>query len=258
MNEHRHKVRDVSVRVRRDGKGPPLVYLHGPAGLPEWTPFFVQLAQAHEVMVPEHPGFGTSDNPAWIRNVGDVAMYYLDFLDGLNAPRVHLVGHALGGWIAAEVAVRNAARLASLTLIAPAGLRQKGLPAGDNFIWSPEETVRNLFYDQSFAEKMLAHVPSEEEADLALTNRFMAAKLGWEPRWFNPALERWLHRIPVPTLVLWGADDKFLPSQYVERWRARVPDVTVEILPQCGHLPQVERADATATRIVRFLKGNAS
>jgi len=258
MNEHRHKVRDVSLRVRRDGKGPPLVYLHGPAGLPEWTPFFVQLAQAHEVMVPEHPGFGTSDNPAWIRNVGDVAMYYLDFLDGLNVPRVHLVGHALGGWIAAEVAVRNAARLASLTLIAPAGLRQKGLPAGDNFIWSPEETVRNLFYDQSFAEKMLAHVPSEEEADLALTNRFMAAKLGWEPRWFNPALERWLHRIPVPTLVLWGADDKFLPSQYVEGWRARVPDVTVEILPQCGHLPQVERADATAASIVRFLKGKAS
>jgi len=212
----------------------------------------------HEVVVPEHPGFGTSDNPPWIRNVGDVAMYYLDFLDGLNVPRVHLVGHALGGWIAAEVAVRNAARLASLTLIAPAGLRQKGLPAGDNFIWSPEETVRNLFYDQSFAEKMLAHVPSEEEADLALTNRFMAAKLGWEPRWFNPALERWLHRIPVPTLVLWGADDKFLPSQYVEGWRARVPDVTVEILPQCGHLPQVERADATAASIVRFLKGKAS
>jgi len=258
MNEHRHKVRDISVRMRRDGKGPPLIYLHGAAGLPEWMPFFAKLAQTYEVVMPEHPGFGTSDNPPWIRNVADMAMYYLDFLDGLNAQRVHLVGHSLGGWIAAELAVRNAARLASLTLIAPAGVRQKGVPCGDNFIWSPEETARNLFHDQSFAEKMLAHVPSEEQADLALTNRFMAAKLGWEPRWLNPALERWLHRVPVPTLVLWGADDKFLPSQYAERWRAHVPDVTVEILPQCGHLPQVEKADATAARIVRFLKGNAS
>ena len=258
MNEYRHKVRDIGVRMRRDGKGPPLVYLHGPHGLPSWSPFFAQLAQTHEVVVPEHPGFGTSDNPAWIRNVGDMAMYYLDFLDGLDAQRVHVVGHALGGWIAAELAVRNAARLKSLTLIAPAGVRQKGLPAGDNFIWSPEEVIRNAVYDPSLAEEMLAYVPSDEEADLALTNRFMAAKLGWEPRWFNPALERWLHRIPVPTLVLWGADDKYFPSQYAERWREKVPDITVEILPQCGHLPQLEKPDVTAARIVRFLKGHAS
>src|SRR5262249_26882629 len=142
-----------------------------------------------------------------------------------------------------ELAVRNTARLASLTLIAPAGVRQKGLPPGDNFIWSPEETARNLYHDQAFAEKILAHVPSEEEADLALTNRFMAAKLGGEPRGPTPALERWLHRIQVPTLILWGAEDKLLPSQYAERWRAYVPDVTVEIFPACGHLPHVEKAD---------------
>jgi pimeloyl-ACP methyl ester carboxylesterase len=258
MQEHRHKVRDISVRLLRDGQGPPLIYLHGPAGLPGWIPFFAQLAKAHEVVVPEHPGFGKSDNPVWIRNVGDVAMYYLDFLDGLDARRVHLVGHSLGGWIAAEMAVRNATRLASLTLIAPAGVRRKGVPAGDNFIWSPEETARNLFHDQSFAETMLAHVPSEEEADLALTNRFMAAKLGWEPRWFNPALERWLHRVSVPTLILWGTDDKFLPCQYAEAWRERIPGATVEMIRACGHLPHIEKAHVTAARILRFVRGNAS
>ena len=76
-----------------------------------------------------------------------------------------------------------------------------------------QETARNLFYDQSFAEKMLAQAPTQEEAERQLANRFMAAKLGWEPRWFNPGLERWLHRIKLPTLVLWGADDKLLPSR---------------------------------------------
>jgi pimeloyl-ACP methyl ester carboxylesterase len=253
--EYRHKVRDISVRMWRDGQGRALLFLHGAAGIPGWLPFFAQLAARHEVIVPEHPGFGNSDNPAWIRNVGDVAMYYLDFLDELNAQRVHLVGHSLGGWIAAELAVRNSARLATLTLVAPAGIRVKGVPIGDNFIWSPEETARNLFHDQSFAEKMLAQVPSEEEADRQLTNRFMAAKLGWEPRWFNPSLERWLHRIKVPTLVLWGADDKFLPSRYAELWGERVPGAKVELVPQCGHLPHIEKADMTAEKILGFLGG---
>ena len=253
--EHRHKVRDLTVRLLQDGQGAPLIYLHGAAGLPGWIPFFAKLAEHYDVVVPEHPGFGNSDNPTWIRNVGDVAMYYLDFLDGLGAQRVHLVGHSLGGWIAAELAVRNATRLASLTLIAPAGIRVKGVPCGDNFIWSPEEAARNLFHDQSFADKMLAQIPSEEEADRALTNRFMAAKLGWEPRWFNPTLERWLHRIAVPTLVLWGADDKFLPSRYAELWRERVPGATVQIIGACGHLPHVEKADASAAAILRFLGG---
>ena len=104
------------------------------------------------MLVLEHPGFGKSDGPDTIRNVADVAMYYLDVLDGLNAGKVHLIGHSLGGWIAAEVAVRNCQHLASLTLLAPAGIRVKGVPCGDNFIWSPAETARNLFYDQSYAE----------------------------------------------------------------------------------------------------------
>lgn len=253
--EHRHQVRDISIRLWRDGKGAPLVYLHGAAGVPGWLPFFARLAASYEVVVPEHPGFGNSDNPSWIRNVGDVAMYYLDFLHELDAQRVHLVGHSLGGWIAAELAVRNAARLATLTLIAPAGIRVKGVPIGDNFIWSPEEAARNLFHDQAFAEKMLAQPLSEEEADRQLTNRFMAAKLGWEPRWFNPSLERWLHRIKLPTLVLWGADDKFLPSRYAEAWGERVAGSEVDLIPQCGHLPHIEKADATAARILSFLAG---
>lgn len=258
VQEQKHQVRDVGVRLLRDGAGAPLIYLHGAAGLPVWLPFFTRLAEKFQVVVPEHPGFGDSDNPAWIRNIGDMAMYYLDFLDGLNAQRVHLVGHSLGGWIAAELAVRNTNRLASLTLIAPAGVRVKGVPSGDNFIWSPEEAARNLFHDQSFAEKMLAQVPSEQDADRALTNRYMAAKLGWEPRWFNPSLERWLHRIDVPTLVIWGQEDKFLPSQYAARWRERVPNAAVEMIPACGHLPHVEKADATAAAVLRFLKGKRS
>jgi pimeloyl-ACP methyl ester carboxylesterase len=182
-----------------------------------------------------------------------MAMYYLDFLDALDGPPVHLVGHSLGGWIAAELAVRNAARLRSLTLICPAGLRVKGLTCGDNFIWSREEYARNLFHDQALAEEALAHVPTDEEADIDLTNRYMAVKLGWEPRWFSPALETWLHRIRIPTLMVWGRDDKLFPSAYAKAWAAQIPDIEVEIIPECGHRPQLEKADVAAQRVLAFL-----
>jgi pimeloyl-ACP methyl ester carboxylesterase len=254
-SETRHKVRDVSVRMMRRGSGPPLVFLHGANGLPVWLPMFDLLAKEFEVIVPEHPGFGTSDNPPWMRNIGDLAMYYLDFLDGLGPYRVHLVGLSLGGWTAAEVAVRNCSRLASLSLLAPAGIRVKGVPSGDNFIWDAEEGVRNLYHDQSIATRRLAVPMTDEQADLALTNRFAAAKFGWEPRWFNPSLERWLHRISVPTLVLWGESDKLFPSAYAKRWGERIPASRVEIIPECGHGIAIEKPERAAKEIMRLIAG---
>ena len=255
VSESMHRTRDIQVRSFRQGSGSTVLFLHGAAGFNGWVPFFDRLAAKHDVLVLEHPGFGKSDNPDWIRNVADVAMYYLDVLDGLNAGKVHLVGHSLGGWIAAEVAVRNCHHLASLTLLAPAGIRVKGVPSGDNFIWSPAEAARNLFHDQAFAERLLAQTFGEEEIELLMRNRYMAAKLGWEPRWFNPALERWLHRIAVPSLVLWGEDDKLLPSRYAALWGERVPGVTVKLIPQCGHLPHIEKAAVAADAVLAFLDG---
>lgn len=253
VRETRHKIRDIGVRLFRSGSGSLVMYLHGAGGYPGWIPFFESLAARHDLIVPEHPGFGSSDEAAWIRNVPDVAMYYLDLLDEMGLEGVHLVGFSLGGWIAAELAVRNATRLKTLSLIAPAGIRVKGVPVGDNFIWGPEEAVRKLVYDAALAEMMLKQTPSEEEAERQLHNRFMAAKLGWQPRWFNPDLERWLHRIKLPTLVLWGANDNLLPARYAELWRERVPGARVEIAQECGHLLPVEKGDWAARQILDFI-----
>jgi pimeloyl-ACP methyl ester carboxylesterase len=256
--EQRLQIRDIGVRLFRGGSGEPVLYLHGAGGLAGWIPFFDRLAAGHDLLVPEHPGFGNSDMPSWIRNVPDMAMYYLDVLDQLGLDGVHLVGFSLGGWIAAELAVRNCARLKTLSLIAPAGVRIKGVPTGDNFIWGPEEGARNVFHDQRFAEAMVAQMQaaSPEDTERALANRYMAARLGWQPRWFNPDLERWLHRVQVPTLVLWGAEDKLLPSRYAEVWKQRVPGVTVEVIQGCGHVVPVEKADWAADQITTFIGGS--
>jgi pimeloyl-ACP methyl ester carboxylesterase len=246
--------RGVSVRVRRSGAGPPMLFLHGAGGWPAWLPFFERLSRHYTLLVPEHPGFGGSDDPQWLRSVTDLAMYYLDFLEGTFSLPVHVVGHSLGGWTAAEAAVRNAGRFASLTLLAPAGVRVKGVPPGDNFIWSAEEGAHNRFFDQSFAEALLkAPPPGEEQLDIELQNKLAAVKFGWEPRWLNPDLEKWLHRIAVPTHVVWGRDDKILPSAYAKLWGERVPGAQISTIEACGHSPHVEQAELVADKVIAFV-----
>src|SRR5258708_32117900 len=106
VRETSHTVRNVRVRLFTAGHGAPLLFLHGAGGIEEWLPFFDLLAARHTVMGPEHPGFGASDNPACIRNVRDVAMYYLDFLYGLAASsgreKIHLLGQPPGRWVCAD------------------------------------------------------------------------------------------------------------------------------------------------------------
>ena len=182
-------------------------------------------------------------------------MYHLDVLDSAFDSPVHVIGHSLGGWTAAEAAVRNARRIASLTLLAPAGIRVKGVPPGDNFIWSPEEAIRNRYYDQKFADALLqAPPPDEAQLDIDLQNRVAAVKFGWEPRWFNPALEKWLHRIEVPTHVVWGAQDKILPSAYAALWEKRVDGAQITVVEACGHSPHIEQCELVTGKVISFLE----
>jgi pimeloyl-ACP methyl ester carboxylesterase len=250
-------VRDVSIRVHRAGHGPPVLFLHGAGGVPQWLPFFDALAERFELWVPEHPGFGGSDDPPWIHSMSDLALFYLDFLEDTGLDRVHLIGNSLGGWLAAEILIRDRARFRSLVQLAPAGIRVKGVPCGDNFIWGPEEAVRNLYHDQTYADRILALTPSEAQFDAMLRNRFTVAKLGWQPRWFNPDLEKWLHRLKLPALVVWGDDDKIMPPANAALWQQRLPQAEVMIIPNCGHLPHVEQAALVARRVCAFFAGVA-
>jgi len=249
------KVRDVTIKLHRAGRGPTVLFLHGAGGVPAWLPFFDALAERYELLVPEHPGFGGSDDPPWITSTSDLAMFYLDFVEAAGLEGVHLIGNSLGGWLAAEILVRDRARFRSLVQLAPAGIRVKGVPCGDNFIWGPEEAVRNLYHDQGFADRILALTPSEAQLDIMLRNRFTVAKLGWQPRWFSPDLEKWLHRIKLPTLVVWGDDDKIMPPANAALWQQRLPDARLVMVERCGHLPHVEHAATVARHVAEFIEG---
>lgn len=260
--ESRLEAAGTTVRVLTGGAGPPLVYLHGAAGLPPgaaaWLPAFARLAERHTVIVPEHPGYGATEDPPWLDGVGDLAYFYLSLLDRLGHDRVHLVGMSLGGWIAAEIAVRSTRRLASLTLCGAAGIHVKGVPKGDIFMWSPEELALNSFHDPALAEKMLALPTTPEAERVKLRNWRTAALLAWNPRLYNPHLHKWLHRIDVPTHIVWAANDKILPLAYAEAWRALVPGATVSVMAETGHLMHAERPEAWARLVADFAARPAS
>ena len=247
MAEHKSEFIEVAgckVEVLRGGAGPTLLFLHGAGGASEWAPYMDRLAETFDVIVPSHPGYGRSDTPGWLDRLSDLAYFYLDFIEQLDLDRIHLVGNSLGGWVAVEMAVRSCQRLDSLTLVSPAGIHVKGVPKGDIFLWDAETRVRNTFFDAALADARLAIEPSEEDADIALKNDFTTAKLAWQPRFYNPDLRKWLHRVRVPCAILWGADDKIFPEAYAHAYQELIPGATLTVIPQCGHLPHQEKTDA--------------
>src|SRR5215216_14770 len=258
MGDHTNSkiaVRGCNIRLMRGGSGPPLLFLHGASGAGAWLSCMESLAGRFDVMVPEHPSFGESDTPDWLDNIHDLAYFYLDFLDDLDLDRVHLVGVSLGGWLAAEVAIRDTRRLASLTLVGAAGLHVKGVEQIDPFLRSDEQRIRDFFHDQTCADAMIERLLRPELEDIAMKNRIATAKLSWQPRSYDPHLHKWLHRIDVPTLLLWGDNDRLFPKDYAAAYQQFIPDAKAVIIPACGHLPHVEKASVFVSELQNFIDG---
>jgi pimeloyl-ACP methyl ester carboxylesterase len=253
---HTLRIDDCDLSYLRGGAGPPLLFLHGAGGVARWTPWMETLAGSYDVIVPDHPGWGRSSTPEWFDNVHDLAYFYLDLIDALGLERVHLAGQSIGGWIAAEMAVRSTSRLATLTLIAAAGLRVAGAETFDIFLASPEANVRASFYDQTLADAQLAATAvTGEDVDIFLRNRFAAARVAWQPRLYDPHLAKWLHRIDVPTLVVWGANDAILPIALQAEYVRLIPGAAAATIDRCGHIPLAERPAAVIERFTAFTDG---
>lgn len=246
------EVNGCRTHLRRGGAGAPLLFLHGASGAPVVLPFMEKLAERFDVLVPEHPGYGLSDEPAWLENIHDMAYFYLDFLQKLHLEKAVVIGASMGGWIAMEMAVRDTSRIQSLVLVGPAGVRAPGVEPADTFLLPPEEVVRRLYFDQKLAAARLAEPMTPEAIDISLKNRHTTARLAWEPRFHDPFLPKWLHRIDVPVKIIWGEQDRILPSASVDFYRKLFPKAEFDIFKDCGHLPHAEKADQFCDAVVRF------
>jgi pimeloyl-ACP methyl ester carboxylesterase len=247
-------VRGTRIRMLRGGNGPPLVFFHGASGHTGWLPFLGALSRDFDVLVPEHPGFGLSDDPPWLDRPGDLAYFYLDLMQALGLERVHLIGTSLGGWIAAELAIRNTARLASLTLVAAVGIAADGRPIDDVFRMTAEENARRFYFDP---ERMQARLEALAQADarILVRNRSTVVRLAY-PDFRNPDLAKWLHRIDVPTLLVWGENDGLVPPTFGEAYRALLPHAKLVVMPRAGHAPFEEQQEEFLAAFAGFLQEN--
>jgi pimeloyl-ACP methyl ester carboxylesterase len=237
------------------GEGTPFVYLHSALGESfQWLPFYQTWAKRFRVLVPTHPGFGKSGFDG-IDTIEDMAFHYLEMLDALGLPEVILGGVSLGGWIAAEFAVRWPERVKRLWIADAPGMWVEEQPLPDLFrILTDRDRVRELlFHDpQSYMARLVIREEPDEESMLAAYQAMtVLARLVWE-RPYDPKLPARLHRIQCPTLLVWGAHDKLIPPAYGEAYRKYLPQADMKLIADCGHLPMFEREAEFVETIAKF------
>jgi pimeloyl-ACP methyl ester carboxylesterase len=249
-------VHGCRIQLFEGGTGRPLLYLHG-AGTFWWMPVHDLLAAHRRVLLPVHPGFGASEGLDAIETIEDLVFHTLDVLDALRLERVDIVGLSLGGWLGAEVALRHPARVGRLVLVDAAGVRLPGVPMGNAFMLPPPKVRELMFHDPTLpvARAILPDAPPPERLETVLRGREASARLLWNPAQLYRKLTSRLWRISVPTLVVWGREDRLIPLAYGEAYARGIPGARLEILDRCGHLPPFEQPERFAQIALAFLHG---
>jgi pimeloyl-ACP methyl ester carboxylesterase len=203
-------VSGVALEEEHRGSGPPLVFLHGEDGLLFSADLLGALGEQFEVRAPELPGWGGLDRPAHLHTVEDLSYVVLDYLEATVRTPVTLVGASFGAWVAASAAVKNTALISALVLVAPVGIKVGDRETRDfvDLYAIPRHEALAATYGAGPRPDLAALGP-EDFVYLAQAQEAMV-RYGFLPYRHDPALIHRLHRIGVPTLVLWGNDDQFV------------------------------------------------
>lgn len=243
------------VHLLRGGDGEPVLFLHAAGGAGVWQPFYDLLAEAKlEVIAPDHPGFGKSDEFPEQDRIDDLVFHYLDVLDALGLDQPHVVGASFGGWIAAELAVYAPQRIGSLTLLSAAGLRLPEHPITDLFLMPPAKLPAALFHNAPPAPAVPDGPPDIDAIIAAYREATSLARFSWMPFFNDPKLERRLRRITAPTLVAAPSDDRIVPVEHAKRYSMRIPGAIYAEVPDCGHAMYFEKPREFASVVTTFIK----
>jgi pimeloyl-ACP methyl ester carboxylesterase len=251
----RMAVAGIDLEVSRRGHGRPLVLLHGMQHIDPSARFVELLAEQADVIAPSHPGFGHSPRPDGFETVYDLVHLYLEFLESLPFDRVALCGFSFGGWLAAEVAAKCTHRIERLVLVDAFGIKVSGRETADIldvFNRHPDEVDAAGWHDPARFAPDYDAMP-DEDLVLRARNRESLCLYGWHPYMYNPQLKRWLARIRVPTLVLWGASDGIVTPDYGRAYAALIPGARFSLIERAGHHPEIEQPEALAERVAAFL-----
>jgi pimeloyl-ACP methyl ester carboxylesterase len=233
-SEERFNLRGIETVVQVAGDGDPLVFLHG-AGTVTGFDALLPLAERFRLIVPFHPGFGPSADDTTVDDIHDYRRHYLDLFDELGLEEFALTGHSMGGWLAANFAADHGERITRLVLAAPFGMRVEDHPTTDFLAIPGDQLPPYLTADMSIFE---GHVPMPPTPEF-LADRYRettsAARLMWT-RPYDLKLHRWLHRLTMPTLIIWGDADRLIPVEQAPVWADLIRGAEVKTLPGVGHL----------------------
>ena len=245
-------------RVLEGGSGAPVVFLHGAGGLLRDNPFLDELARRYHVFAPEWPGYGESTGEELLEDMLDFALHGWDLVDALGLRQPHVVGHSMGGMIAAEMACLAPRDVGRLALVSPAGLWLDEHPVPDIFAMLPGQIAEVLFSDPQAGQALLTggadltDMEALKEFYLGTQRRLaMAGKILFPIP--NRRLSKRLYRLRADTLVLWGAADRLIVPAYAAHWRALIPGARVELVEGAGHMLPYEQPEAFVRTLAGFL-----
>jgi pimeloyl-ACP methyl ester carboxylesterase len=260
MNDIKESTRTIdlpgaAVDVVFKGAGQKLFLLHGGGGPVTSMPFADKLAESFEIIAPVHPGFAGTAIPEHFDDLQDLIYLYLDLMDELDLADAVMMGFSMGGWTAAELAAISTARLSKLILVDAVGVKIGGREdrdIADVFATPQAELTRLMWHDPSKAPDPTQM--TDVQRQIMQSNRLALALYTWQPYMHNPKLPRRLHRIDVPTLVLWGESDGLVTPEYGRAYSAMIPDASFAVIPEAGHAPQAEQPDAFVRHVLSFTK----
>jgi pimeloyl-ACP methyl ester carboxylesterase len=207
------------------------------------------------VIAPSHPGFGRSELPSAMTTVDDLAYFYLDLMEALDLKDTVLAGISFGGWIAAEIAIKSTARVSHLVLADAVGIKlgdREHRDIVDIFATKQSEIDALAYHDPKVAAVDHAAI-ADDDAQIMFRNREATALYAWSPYMYDPKLAGRLHRIGVPTLVLWGASDRITSPDYGRAYGKLIAGARFELIEAAGHYPHLERPEAFAGKIADFV-----
>jgi pimeloyl-ACP methyl ester carboxylesterase len=252
----RLRVQGIELEVVRRGTGRPILALHGFDTIDPEAAFLDLLGRHGEIVAPSASGCGHSPRPKDFDTVYDLVHLYLEALETLPGDKVTLLGFSFGGWLAAEVAAACSHRLDKLVLVDPVGIKISDRETPDIldlFNSAPDEVRRCRWHDPDrFAPDF--NQMSDEALVVYARNREALCLYAWHPYMYNPQLPRWLARIMVPTLLVWGASDGVVTPDYGRAYSRLIPGSRFELIEAAGHHPEVEQPEAFVERVSRFLE----
>ncbi len=248
------ETRHASVRYLEGGKGEPLLFLHGAGGMTAEDPFLAALAARHHVFAPFLPGYGDTAECGEIRDMLDFTLHTFDVAEALGLRDPVLVGHSMGGMIAAEMAAIAPNDVSRLALIAPAGLWLEDHPIPDVFTLLPYEMPKYLFHDpEAGAKLMTAGLRMDDPKFLQDYLVRNARQMGMAGKLLFPVPERGLidrlYRVKAKTVIVWGKSDRLIPPVYGPAFAAAIAGARLVEIPEAGHLAIMEKPEAVAEAV---------